>query len=252
MVCSCGDPQKNHYSLHVAGGSVFQEHHLIRRILYHSTDRITGKQLRHAQALVKTWLYVQGFSLNSWLGGHKRNVVYYVSARWNDPVAKLGSEMEQPQSIHRIYETNLWISSWAQEIAFFWGLDWCSLTMQNYALLQEKNSKAEALESQVALCGQLKEMKKDNKLLLKNSTLLFNPEEGRTCTCKGHGADDSSMLLKIQATFLKFVNWKAELPASAHYHPVCGVCYMANQADTNYKNTQKANGISRKWSGQRR
>lgn len=73
--------------------------------------------------------------------------------------------MEQPQSIHRIYETNLWISSWAQEIAFFWGLDWCSLTMQNYAFLQEKKSKAEALESQVALCGQLKGMKKDNKLL---------------------------------------------------------------------------------------
>lgn len=36
------------------------------------------------------------------------------------------------------------------------------------------------------------------------------------------------------------------LPASAHYHPLCGVCYMANQADANYENTQKANGASRK------
>lgn len=38
----------------VAGGSVFQEHHLIRRILHCSTDRIAGKQLRHAQALLKS------------------------------------------------------------------------------------------------------------------------------------------------------------------------------------------------------
>lgn len=78
------------YFLCVAGGSVFQEHHIIRRILHCSTDRITGKQLRHAQALVKSWLYIQWFSLNSWVGGHKRNVFYYMSARWNDPIAKLG------------------------------------------------------------------------------------------------------------------------------------------------------------------
>lgn len=29
------------------------------------------------------------------------------------------------------------------------------------------------------------------------------------------------------------------LPASAYHHPLCGVCYKANKADRNYKNTRK-------------
>lgn len=38
----------------VAGGSVLQEPHLMRRITHCSTDRLAGKQLRHAQALLKS------------------------------------------------------------------------------------------------------------------------------------------------------------------------------------------------------
>lgn len=74
----------------VAGVSVLQEPHLMKRIQHCSTDRIAGKQLRHAQALLKSRLYVQWITLNSLLRGYKRNVFYYVNATWNDPVAKPG------------------------------------------------------------------------------------------------------------------------------------------------------------------
>lgn len=61
-----------------------------KRLLHCSRDRIAGKQLRQAQALLKSQLYVQWFTLNSLLRGHKINVFYYVSATWNDLVAKPG------------------------------------------------------------------------------------------------------------------------------------------------------------------
>lgn len=47
---------------------------------------------------------------------------------------------------------------------------------------KEKKSKAEALESQIALCGELRRMKEDNKDLKKFYSPL-NPSEGRTCIC---------------------------------------------------------------------
>jgi len=52
---------------------------------------------------------------------------------------------------------------------------------------REKKSKAEALESQMALYRELKGMKKDNKLLSQKIYSPVNPEEGKTCTCKEQG-----------------------------------------------------------------
>lgn len=56
-----------------------------------------------------------------------------------------------------------------------------------------RKSKAEALESQITLCGELRGMKKDNNCLKKFYSPL-NPAERRTCTCKVLGAN----YLKIQ------------------------------------------------------
>lgn len=101
---------------------------------------------------------------------------------------------------------------------------------------KEKKSKAEALESQIALCGELRGVKKGNKDLKKFYSPL-NPAEGRTCTCKVLGIN----YFKNQAIFLKFVIWKVEwydLPQSTIILCVVSVI-RANNADRNDKNTKK-------------
>lgn len=97
---------------------------------------------------------------------------------------------------------------------------------------KEKKSKAEALESQIALCGELRGVKKGNKDLKKFYSPL-NPAEGRTCTCKVLGIN----YFKNQAIFLKFVIWKVEwydLPQSTIILCVVSVI-RANNADRNDK-----------------
>lgn len=70
---------------------------------------------------------------------------------------------------------------------------------------KEKKSKEKALDSPTALRGELKGIKVTDYSVKKFHSPP-NPEEGRTGTCKGQGANDPSMFLKVQVIFLKFVN----------------------------------------------
>lgn len=192
MLSACIDPQRNHpllFKCSRRGALVFPECHIPWRNLFY---RVIGKQLRHAQALLNSGLYVQWFSLNRWLGGYKRNVFYYIWVRNEMTLLLKLAKSQNSYRVHRIYETNLWIPSWAQEIAFLRDLDWHSLTMKNYALLQGAGQEGRSTEKPNCLTPE--KNKKANKSVLNISTLLSLQRKGKVALAK----DREQMFSEIQ------------------------------------------------------